>query len=171
MNQSTARKLAHRLNELHPRMVHVATTEDALRGRWEETGEWLVTADGAPMFREVPEGIDLDAPGGRWLTVVLPGLADSYLQEGSFFGDADLSAEQRALKARYLDRRAVRRAGRGYSASVTLQESDWARIADYLFSLEGAMAAGVRDSPDPHGRAELAAVRRAMERIDAALKG
>lgn len=104
------------------------------------------------------------------ITVKLPGLADAYLREGSFFGDADLSEEQRTLRERYYDRYWSRRAGRGYIAVVTLPESDWHHVADYLDSLEGAMAAGVRDSPDPHGRAELAAVRRALQRIDDALK-
>lgn len=104
------------------------------------------------------------------ITVKLPGLADRYLHEGSFFGD-ELDDDQRALKARYEERTISRRSGRGYVAFVTLDASDWQTIADYLFSLEGAMAAGVRDSPDPHGRAELAAVRTALQRIETALKG
>jgi hypothetical protein len=60
MDQTTARRLAHALNDTDPQAIAVATTVDARAGRWEKTHDWIVTRKHGPTYYEVPEGIDLN---------------------------------------------------------------------------------------------------------------
>jgi hypothetical protein len=65
MDQTTARLLAHAVNDRDPQAIAVATTVDAHAGRWEKTHDWIVvTRVNGPILYEVPDDIRLDETAG-----------------------------------------------------------------------------------------------------------
>ena len=62
MDQVTARRLAKALTEeVQGRLIYIATTQDALAGRWEKTNEWVVVclSPHEPPITEIPEGVTI----------------------------------------------------------------------------------------------------------------
>jgi hypothetical protein len=59
MDQTTARRLAHAVNDADPQAIAVATTVDAQAGRFEKTHDWIVKRVNGPTYYEVPADIDL----------------------------------------------------------------------------------------------------------------
>lgn len=55
MDQSTARRMARQMNATDPKMTVIATTMDHIRGRWEDTHEWVVKATDGRIFRNVDD--------------------------------------------------------------------------------------------------------------------
>lgn len=101
------------------------------------------------------------------ITVSIPGTADTRMADGDIF------TEDKALGQRYREQGKLRRYGRGFAWIATLPAIDWQRIADYLRSVEGANASALAHNPGEAGpslRAELKAVRTALQRIEEALK-
>ena len=93
------------------------------------------------------------------LTARLPGRADTVLDESSFRDDHP------EIWAAYKASRSIRRAGRGYTATVTLPAEWWEPVKQYFISKAGALSAAIADVGDPSDVAELRAVFTAVDRI------